>query len=249
MNVVEFIIDEALVDYQYAVDFMQKRVCDIIEERAHQMIWLLEHNHVYTIGRNTREEEYRLIQQEQNKYSNIIQTPSVYLSDRGGQVTYHGPGQIVLYFMLDMQKMYNQIDVKRFVYDLEEVVIVTLKSLGVSCFRHNGMHGVWVNIQNMSNNKKAYITNCSNKSIKKIAALGLKFKKSVSYHGIALNLTTDLEYYKKISPCGMSSTSVTSLHANNIFISSSVVKNELIKSISDVFDMLSIQCSIKRQWG
>ncbi len=170
--------DLAQVDYHLCYEAMQSFTLSR-NERTGDEIWLLEHPAVYTQGLNGKPEH-------------LINTHniSVIETDRGGQVTYHGPGQLVVYFLFDLKR--KSIGVKAFVHALEESVIVLLKDYGLAAARRTGAPGV-------------YVDN------KKIAALGIRVKRGCSYHGLALNIDMDLSPFQGINPCGFAGLEVTQL--------------------------------------
>lgn len=180
------------VPYPVALEKMETRAAMIAKGEAPEQIWLLEHPALYTAGTSA-------------KPSDLI-TPDrfpVFATGRGGQYTYHGPGQRVAYFMLDLKTRGR--DVRVFVKGLEEIIIQTLASFGVESGRREGRVGVWVNMQG---GREA-----------KIAALGVRIRKWISFHGISINLNPDLSHFSGIVPCGISEHGVTSLHKLGVEIS------------------------------
>lgn len=179
----EFKISSGLVDYTEAVAEMEQRVLEIQEERASELIWFLEHPPLYTIGTS-------------GKVQDILDRHlPVYRTGRGGQVTYHGPGQRVVYVMLDLNK--RRKDLKQYVHHLEEWIIQSLQDLGVTSYRRDGRVGLWVPRDNNFDDK--------------IAAIGVRVKKWVTFHGLAINVAPDLAHYQGIIPCGIQDHGVTSL--------------------------------------
>lgn len=184
---IEVLISKQLVSYEKALDFMQKRVEDIINGRANQCLWLLEHKSVYTAGVSANENELL----DQNRLP-------VYKTGRGGKYTYHGPGQRVVYVMVDLKKIHSpQPDVKLFVRQLEQWLIDSLKELGIEAQTKEGKIGIWV--KNPDGQEE------------KIAALGIRLKKWVSFHGVAINLAPDLKHFEGIIPCGIKDKGVSSI--------------------------------------
>ena len=169
-----------LVDYQstYAAmqEFTKQRTTDTPDE-----IWVLEHPPVFTLG---------LAGDAGNLHSPSNQIPLVQV-DRGGEITYHGPGQIVVYLLLDLKRL--DIFVKELVSHIEQAVINTLADFGIKAERHLGSPGIYVSEQSGIPGEWVGA---------KVAALGLKVSKSCSYHGLALNVATDLEAFGRIHPCG-----------------------------------------------
>lgn len=174
-----------LLDYKTAWDWQrdlhQQRVAGVIEDT----LILTEHPHTYTIGK-AGGEEHLIAEEDTLKREGI----TVFRIDRGGDITYHGPGQIVGYPILDLHNYY--LDVHRFLRDLEEVIIQTLAEYGVRGGRVSGLTGVWVDGA-------------------KIAAIGVKVSRWVTMHGFAFNVNTDLNYFGNIIPCGISDKPVTSM--------------------------------------
>ncbi len=175
--------DEA-VDYEAALAFMESRVAAIRGGTADEAVWLLEHPPLYTAG--TSADPADLLQPDRFP---------VYDAGRGGQYTYHGPGQRVAYVMLDLKK--RGADVRRYVHDLEEWIIATLARLGVRGERRQGRIGIWVAREGGREDK--------------IAALGVRVRRWVSFHGIAINVAPDLSHFAGIVPCGIQEYGVTSL--------------------------------------
>lgn len=184
---IEWAVSRELVDYAMAVDAMERRAAAIAEARAPQLIWLLEHPALYTAGTSARAEHLLAADRF-----------PVYRTGRGGQLTYHGPGQRVVYVMLDLRRRGG--DVRRFVHDLEQWVIDALAMLGVTGETRADRVGVWVQHGSGSGWRED-----------KIAALGIRVRRSVSFHGLALNVAPDLEHFSGIVPCGITGYGVTSL--------------------------------------
>ena len=173
-------------DYRRCWD-LQRRVFDLRPCKAiPDTLLLTEHEHVYTIGRSGNA-NHLLAQNEEMKASGI----ALYFNDRGGDITYHGPGQLVGYPILDLHSHY--LDLHRYLRDLEEVIIRTLRSYGIEGKRDPGYTGVWVGGD-------------------KICAIGIKANRWITMHGFALNVSTDLSLFGRIIPCGIFEKGVTSLH-------------------------------------
>ena len=189
---VEWIISEGLTDYAEAVAFMEQRVADIRAGTASECIWLVEHPPLYTAGTSAKPED--LVQPDRFP---------VHVSARGGQYTYHGPGQRVAYVMLDVAARGR--DVRRFVAQLEDWVIATLASFNVTGERREGRVGVWV----QRPEKPLGPSGATRED--KVAAIGIRLRKWVSFHGISINHDPDLEHFSGIVPCGITEHSVTSL--------------------------------------
>ena len=184
---VEWIISDTPVDYQQAVTRMETRVADILRGHAPELIWLLEHPALYTAGTSARSED--------------LLTPDrfpVHKTGRGGQYTYHGPGQRVVYVMLDLKRFNG--DVRAYVFTLEDWVIDTLAQFNIKGERRQGRIGIWVARPDKRPGRDD-----------KIAALGIRVRKWISYHGLAINLDPDLDHFSGITPCGISDHGTTSL--------------------------------------
>lgn len=189
---VEWIISDQLVPYDAALTFMEERVAAIAEGDADEAIWLLEHPPLYTAGTSAKRED--LVDPDRFP---------VYEAKRGGQYTYHGPGQRVAYVMLDVAKRGR--DVRCFVRQLEQWVISTLAEFNVTGEIRDGRVGVWV----QRPEKPKTITGSLQED--KIAAIGIRLRKWVSFHGISINVEPDLRHFEGIVPCGITEHGVTSL--------------------------------------
>ena len=177
-------ISDARVPYPVAVAEMEARAAAIADGRARELVWLLEHPPLYTAGTSAKGED--------------LLTPArfpVFQTGRGGQFTYHGPGQRVGYVMIDLRRRGN--DVRRFVRDLEEWLIRTLAAFNVKGERREGRVGIWVARKSGREDK--------------VAALGIRVRRGVTFHGISLNVDPDLEHFTGIVPCGIQEHGVTSL--------------------------------------
>ena len=183
---------DGLVPYEEALVFMEARVADISAGTASECIWLLEHPPLYTAGTSAKRED--LVAPDRFP---------VYEARRGGQYTYHGPGQRVVYVMLDVAKRGR--DVRCFVRDLERWVINTLAEFNVTGEIREGRVGVWVEREDKP------LTATGAKTEDKIAAIGIRLRKWVSFHGISINVEPDLEHFSGIVPCGITEHGVTSL--------------------------------------
>ena len=180
----EWKISETLVEYDEAITQMEKRVAEIISGEKDELIWLVEHPPLYTAGTSAKQDDLL----EPDKFP-------VYKTGRGGEFTYHGPGQRVVYVMLNLQKRKSQ-DIRSFVCNLEQWIINSLNNFNIESSRRDGRIGIWVNKKDSSEAK--------------IAAIGIRVRKWVTYHGIAINLSPDLGNFRGIVPCGISEHGVTS---------------------------------------
>ncbi|SFL38468.1 lipoyl(octanoyl) transferase LipB [Shimia haliotis] len=189
---VEWIISDGLTDYSEAVAFMEARAEAIHKGDAEECIWLVEHPPLYTAGTSARIEDLK----DPDRFP-------VHTSKRGGQYTYHGPGQRVAYVMLDLNKRGK--DVRRFVQMLEEWVIATLADFNLRGEIREGRVGVWIERDDKP------LTLTGKKAEDKIAAIGIRLRKWVSFHGISINVEPDLDHFDGIVPCGITEYGVTSL--------------------------------------
>lgn len=187
----EWITTDGLTDYDTAVAFMEARVAAIHEGRADEAVWLVEHPPLYTAGTSARDTDL------------LDARFPVHAAGRGGQYTYHGPGQRIVYVMLDLNRRGR--DVRAFVGRLESWVIAALADFGVTGVIRDGRVGVWV-----PRPDKAPLPDGTLRD-DKIAAIGVKLRRWVSFHGIAINVEPDLSHYAGIVPCGISGHGVTSL--------------------------------------
>lgn len=181
---IEWHISTTPVPYLDALTIMEERVQAIQEQVKPEMVWLLEHPSLFTVGGGVF---------NRNDVLDDGGLP-IYPTGRGGKVTYHGPGQRIAYVMLNLKR--RQPDVRAYVKQLEEWLIQTLAYFGIKAERRQGRVGLWVKTDDTE---------------KKIAAIGVRLQKWVSFHGIALNVSPDLSYFTKIIPCGIQEYGVTSM--------------------------------------
>ena len=169
------------VNYFDAINILESRLKDLYENNEQELIWTLEHNEVFTAGTSYKENEI------------IDKSIKILKTNRGGKITYHGPGQLICYFVLDLRK---KKDIRKFINIIENTIIETLKFYKIKTFPDKDNIGIW---------------HKSNNEVKKIAAIGIRVSKWIAYHGFAININNDLENYKKIIPCGISDKGVTNL--------------------------------------
>ena len=169
------------VNYFDAIKLMEARLQQILDKNEKQLIWTLKHNKIYTAG--TSFDKNEII----DKSIKIIET------NRGGKITCHAPGQLVCYFVLDLR---NKKDIRKFITVIEKTIIKTLKSFKIITFADKNNIGIW--------HKK-------NNEIKKVAAIGIRVRKWIAYHGFSININNNLKQYEKIIPCGISDKGVTNL--------------------------------------
>jgi lipoyl(octanoyl) transferase len=202
-------ISDKPIDYNAAVIEMQRRVAAIHRGELDELVWLLEHPPLYTAGTSAKVSDLK-----------DVRFP-VYETGRGGQYTYHGPGQRVGYVMLDLSKRQSQPDLRTYVWQLEEWLIRTLAAFGVYGERRDNRIGIWVVRDDGREDK--------------IAAIGVRVRHWVSYHGVALNVNPDLSHYDGIVPCGISEHGVTSLADLGVEASMEDVDAVLMREFEHVF--------------
>jgi lipoyl(octanoyl) transferase len=205
---IEWRVSPGLVAYEEAVAEMERRVAAIRAEAADELVWLVEHPPLYTAGTSARPEELL----EPCRFP-------VYRAGRGGRYTYHGPGQRVVYAMLDLAQRGR--DVRCYVNDLEEWGIRSLAQFGVTGERRPGRVGIWV---------------ASGGGEAKIAAIGVRVRRWVTYHGMAINIDPDLDHFRGIVPCGISGYGVTSLAALGVRARMADVDAALRETFAEAFD-------------
>ena len=184
-----------LINYTEAIDFLEKRLIEVHQNKSNELIWILEHPSTFTAGMSYNKNEIL------DKKINLIKT------NRGGKITWHGPGQLVCYFVIDLNK--RKKDIRRFVTLIEETIIQTLKKYKINSFSDRKNIGIWVNNKNKT---------------KKIGAIGIKIKKWIAYHGFSLNINNSIHQYKKIIPCGIKNKDVSNLK---------LIKNQNYMKIKD----------------
>ena len=171
------------IKYEDAINFMEQRLSEIYENKSKELIWILEHNDLYTAGTNFKENEIL------DKTIKIIKT------NRGGKITHHGPGQLICYFVLDLRK--RKKDIRKFISTIEKTIIDTLKYYNIDTFSDKKNIGIWYNDKS---------------KIKKIAARGVRVRKWIAYHGFSINIENNLKKYDSIIPCGIKDKGVTNLN-------------------------------------
>ena len=174
------------VDFEKAIKLLEDRATNLIERGANELIWILEHPHIYTAGSSYKESEIL------NKSIKLIKT------NRGGKITCHGPGQMICYFVIDLNK--RKKDIRKFISIIEKTIIETLNEFNIKSFKDPKNIGIWVKDKS---------------HVKKIAAIGVRVKRWIAYHGFAININNDLDPYKKIIPCGIKNKGVSNLKLIN----------------------------------
>ena len=173
------------INYIEAINLLETRLLQIHEKKEKELIWTLSHDEIFTAGTSYNEKEIL------DKSIKIINT------NRGGKITYHGPGQLICYFVIDLR---NKKDLRRFITSIEKTIIQTLQFFGIETFSDKDNIGIW---------------HKENNEINKVAAIGIRVRKWIAYHGFAININNNLEQYKKIIPCGITDKGVTNLEKIN----------------------------------
>ena len=172
--IIETKISKKPVIYKKAIKILENRITNILKNNKPELIWVLEHNNVYTAGTSFKDSDII------DKSIKIIKT------NRGGKVTFHGKGQIIFYFVINLNN--RKKDIRWFINIIEKSIIFSLKEIGINSFNDKKNIGIWIKHKS---------------KIKKIAAIGIKIKKWIAYHGFAINYSVNLNNFKKIIPCGI----------------------------------------------
>ena len=180
---IEIKISKKPIEYNKAIKYLERRLDQVVNKKSKELLWILEHPSIYTAGKTYKNSEIL------NKKIKIIST------NRGGKITWHGPGQLICYFVIDLKKRNK--DIRIFIKSLENVIIATLNKFNIKSFADRKNVGIWVE---------------KNQHIYKVAAIGLRVKKWIAYHGFSLNISNKIEPYEKIIPCGIKNRGVTNLY-------------------------------------
>ena len=170
------------IKYEDAIRLMEQRLRDIDQNKSNDLIWILEHKDLYTAGTSYNENEVI------DKSINILKT------NRGGKITYHGPGQLICYFVIDLKK--RKKDIRKFISIIEKTIIDTLYTYNIKTFSDKKNIGIWHE---------------KNSQIEKVAAIGIRISKWIAYHGFSININNNLQKYKAIIPCGIKDKGITNL--------------------------------------
>ena len=194
------------VNYHDAIRLLEERLDNVINKRKKELIWFLEHNLIYTAGTSSTKSDL------------LDKSINLYKTNRGGKITCHSPGQLICYLVIDLSK--RKKDIRKFIISLENSIIEALKQFGINskCDRKN--IGIWVKHKNET---------------KKIAAIGIRVKKWIAYHGFSININNNLEHFKKIVPCGIKNKKVVNLMEISKISSSEfrmVLQEKSIKNLS-----------------
>ena len=170
------------IKYEEAINLMEKRLLDISENNSKELIWTLEHHDVYTAGTSYNEDEI------------IDKSIKIFKTNRGGKINYHGPGQLICYFVIDLKK--RKKNIRNLITTIEKTIIDTLLYFKIETFADKENIGIWFKEKDQ---------------IKKVAAIGVRVSKWIAYHGFSLNISNDLQKYKSIIPCGIRDKEMTNL--------------------------------------
>ena len=184
------------IKYEDAIKLLEERLLEINNGQKEDLIWILEHEEVYSAGTSYKEKEIL------NKDINLVKT------NRGGKITYHGPGQLICYFVIDLKK--RKKDIRKFITLVEKTIIESLSEYNINSFGDPKNIGIWINDKT---------------NIKKVAAIGMRIRKWIAYHGFAINIRNDLLKYQNIIPCGITDKGVTNLKE---------IKNQNYKNLGDI---------------
>ena len=201
----EIKISKKPVKYEEAIEYLDKRVHHVSQNKKEELIWFLEHKPVYTCGVNFNQKDVL------DKKVKIVKT------NRGGKITWHGPGQLICYFVIDISK--RKKDIRKFITAIENSIIETLKDFKINSFSDRKNIGIWV---------------LDKKEEKKIAAIGFRVKKWIAFHGFSLNLSNNLNSYKKIVPCGISNKGISKVENFRNISKNKIIdklKKNLIKNL------------------
>ena len=174
------------VKYEEALRIMEDRLLQIDQKKSKDLIWILEHQNIYTAGTSFKKNEI------------LDNSIKVIKTNRGGKITYHGPGQLVCYFVIDLKKIKK--DIRNFISIIERTIIDSLKSYNINTFSDKENIGIWFN---------------DNSKIKKVGAIGVRVSKWIAYHGFSINIDNDLKKYDAIIPCGIKDKGITNLKTIN----------------------------------
>ena len=188
------------IKYENAISLLEERLNEIVEKRGDELIWILEHKDVYTAGVSYKNNELL------DKSIKLVKT------NRGGKITHHGPGQLVFYFVIDLNK--REKNIRKLITSVENTIIDTLKEFKINVFADRKNIGIWY--KRIFNNRIKF---------EKVAAIGIKVKKWIAYHGFSINISNNLDAYKKIIPCGIKDKEVTNLIS---------IKKQKYNNLSDI---------------
>ncbi|MCA4774356.1 lipoyl(octanoyl) transferase LipB [Wolbachia endosymbiont of Mansonella perstans] len=204
---VKWLVSNQLINYNHAVKFMEVKIQRIYDSLSDELVWLLQHPPLYTAGINATDDDI------------VEKLFPVYKTGRGGKYTYHGPGQRIIYLMLNLKKR-NKCDIRLYIRDLSNWIINVLKYFNTNGEFKEDRIGIWVNNNGVEG---------------KIAAFGIRVRKWITYHGIALNVSPDLSHYRGIIPCGLKDYGATSMKELGVEVSLSELDDILKKEFYKIF--------------
>ncbi|MAH89135.1 MAG: hypothetical protein CMJ06_03720 [Pelagibacterales bacterium] len=207
MKNIEIIESKNTIDYNYAINFMESKISQVKNNFCKEIIWFLEHPSIYTSGRGNPI--------KQDKINKI----PIYNTNRGGKLTWHGPGQRIIYFIINLKK--RGLDVRRFVNNIEQFIISSLSNLDIKAYKKKNIVGIWALDKN--------------KSEAKIGSLGLRVSKGIIYHGLSINVTCALSNFNNIDPCGIKNSKVTSIKSLKNITNKKIVDEILKKNLNIIF--------------
>ena len=183
------------IEYEKAIEFLEQRIDNIHKNQEKELIWILNHPSIYTAGTSYKENEI------------LDKSINLYKTNRGGKITYHGPGQLICYLAIDLNK--RKKDIRKFINIIENSIIKTLQDYKINAQADRKNIGIWIK---------------QRKKKKKIAAIGIRIKKWIAYHGFSININTDINKFKKIIPCGINNCALTNLN---------IIKKQSYKNFSE----------------
>ncbi len=204
-NIVEFKLSKDLVEYDSAIEFMNSHISKMKKNKASELLWFLEHNSIFTAGTSAKDID-----------QNIKNKKLIRYVGRGGQWTWHGPGQRVVYIMLDLKQ--REKDIKKYIYSLEQWIISTLNFFNIDAIIKKENPGVWIKKDN---------------AFFKIASIGVRISNWITWHGISINVNPDLKSFEEIVPCGIQNGFVTSIEKEGKNIS----LNQFDKKLKENFSL------------
>ena len=208
INEIEYSISNKIINYEDSIEIMESRVEHISSKKKPELLWFLEHPPIYTAGTSSIDSDLL----KKNKFP-------VYKTSRGGEYTYHGPGQRIVYIMINLRE--RNYDIRKFVNKLENWIIQSLEYIGVKSQLINGKVGVWIN-----NNDQPE---------EKIASIGLRVRKGITFHGISINVNPNLDHFDGIISCGNKGNGVTSLKKLGIILPTKKIDEVLLKNFEKNF--------------
>ena len=212
---IEINYSSELVNYEDSLNFMEKRVDEVNLNKGRELIWFLNPDHIYTMGASGTIKEIR----------EELDAP-LFKTNRGGKITYHGPGQRIIYFVISLKD--RRKDIRKFVNLIENSAIKVLKEFDIEAKTFPNRVGIWV-----IKNKRDYLP-----KEEKIGSIGLRVKKWVAYHGLSFNINPNLEYYKKIDACGLKNYSSTSMKSLGININNNEFDKMYLKYFLENLNLL-----------